>query len=1021
MCKAILQKAFLMLGVLLVFSVGAYAQTALKITGSVSDDSNFPLPGVSIFVKGSTTGTITDLDGQFSLEVPDEQSVLVVSYVGYQTQEITVGNQRVLPIKMSEDSQVLEELVIVGYGTAKKKDLTGAISTMNGEAISERRTSQISQALQGAAPGLMVTRNNSEPGSSADIKVRGVTSIGSTAPLIIVDGIPVNSIDEINPNDIENLSVLKDAASASIYGSRAAAGVILITTKRAKEDVFSVSYNFEYGIETPTTLPEYLDVERYMQVYNEMGWNDGGNGTNQYPTYTKEYIETYRDKNKINPSLYPITDWTGLIMKNYAPRTSHLVTINGGSEKLRTVASIGYDKTDGLYANKDWERYTARINNDLHLNKYVSFNLDASMKRVNNNNAIKDPLYFARIAAPIYHAGWSDGTVGEGKNGANDWALINNGGFNNACNNLISGKFGIDITPIEGLKISGVVAPSFTFDKKKKFEKAVEWYTPLDPTMTGGYLSGANTTSLEEKRNERYNIVSQAFANYTKRISNHSINLLLGMEQSYLYDESLGASRDEYLLTEFPYLDAGTDVLKDNSGSAYEYAYISHFGRVMYSFKDRYLLQANLRRDGSSRFDSKYRWGIFPSFSVGWVVSEESFFNQIKPVSYLKLRGSWGQLGNERIGNYPYQSTVDFYTALFYNGSVITPEQTAALGQYAVQDITWETTETYDIGMDIYFFKDKLRVTADYYHKKTKDMLLTLQIPMYMGFENPSQNAGLMHTNGWDLDIRWSDRIKDFSYSVTFNISDSRSIIDNLSGTEFSSAGKITMQGGEFNEWYGYKSNGLYQTQEQVDNSAKTSNSVQIGDVWFEDISGPDGVPDGVISPEYDRVLLGGSLPRYIFGGNIGLSYKGFSLGIDFSGVGKRLARLSSLMTRPFADNWGNVPAIIEGNYWSYYNTPEQNSKATYPRVSSVSASNNYAVSDFWLINGAYFRLKNITLSYSLPKNILQKMHLQELRFFGYMNDCFTLSHYPKGWDPEVGESSYPITASFALGFSIKY
>lgn len=1004
-----------------------YAQSDIQIRGIIVDERNEPIIGANVLVKGTTNGTITDLDGQYAITVKSSQDVLVFSYIGFTTQEILVDQKRTINVVMIEDSKILNEVVVIGYGSVKKKDLTGAISSLNGGDITNRKTSQLSQALQGAIPGLMVTRTSGEPGTSATVRVRGITSIGTSDPLVIVDGIPVNKLDDISPNDIESMTVLKDAASASIYGSRAAAGVILVTTKRAKKDQFAIQYNFEYGIETPTTLPDYLGPERYMEIYNEMQWNDGGNGANQTPTYLQSYIDNYRANNAKNPSIYPITDWTKLIMKNYAPRQSHLVTISGGSEKLKTVASIGYDDTEGLYQGRDWKRYTARINNDITLNKYLSFTLDANARRVENRDAAKNPMRFSRIAAPIYFAGWNDGTIGEGKSGTNDWGIMKEGGFKRGYNTMISGKAAINIIPIEGLKITGVVSPSFTFAQNKEFIKAVKWYDPIDPTKVGGYLSGAETTDLSEKRSEHKNIVSQAFANYTKELGGHSINLMVGAEQASYVWESLSASRDEFLLTEFPYLDLGPENYINNSGNAYEYAYRSYFGRAMYSYNNKYLLQFNLRRDASSKFDKKYRWGTFPSVSAGWVISEENFFKNVTAIPYLKLRASWGQLGNERLtdsdGNllyYPYQSTINFCDALFYENGQIVSTQTAALSQYAIQNITWETTESYDIGIDVNFFNNRLCISADYYHKKTKDMLLPIQIPMYLGYQNPSQNAGKMHTNGWDLSINWNDKINNLRYWATLNLSDSRSIIDNLAGTQFIDA-QVKLEGREFNEWYGYRSLGLYQTEAQLLGSAKTNNSVQVGDVWYEDISGPDGVPDGKISPEYDRVPLGGSLPRYSFGGTVGAEYKGIDLSVDFSGVGKRKVWLSPSMARPFTDNWGNVPAIIEGRYWSYYNTNDENLNARYPRVSSTSSENNYAMSDFWLFDGSYFRVKNITLGYTVPTNVLKKMKLQNLRIFASMNDCITFSHYPKGWDPEVGSESYPITTSYVFGISIKY
>jgi len=1020
MCKIILQKAFLMLSIFIIFSFALNAQTSLKVTGSVSDESGGSLPGVSIYVKGSSTGTITDIDGKFSVNVSGEKSILVVSYLGYRSQEIEIGKQRIVKIHLEEDSKSLDEVVVIGYGSVKKKDLTGALSSVQGDAIAGRKTTQISQALQGAMSGVTVTRSNGSPGASTEIKIRGVTTIGDSNPLIIVDGIPVDNIDDINPNDVESMTVLKDAASASIYGSRAAAGVILVTTKRAKIDQFNVEYNFETGIEKPTRLPEYVNAQRYMQMSNELGWNDAGNGTNEYPTYPKDIVDNYLELNKEDPNSYPVTDWTKLIMRPYAPRQSHVLRITGGSQKLKTAASIAYDNTDGLYEQKEYQRFTSRVNNDLTINKYITARVDVNFKRTTSINPTTDPMYFSRMAAPIYAGVWSDGRLANGKDGANAYGIVKYGGTDTYWYTQFAGQIGLDVKPFDGLKLTANFSPTYNFTKRKTFKKAVPWYTAEDENILGGYLSGATTTDLYEERNDNYRTTLQFLANYTKSIKNHSFDVLAGFEEYYSNNENLKASREQYLLTTFPYLNQGPETYRDNAGSAWENAYQSFFGRVMYNYKNRYLMQANIRYDASSRFYSEYRWGAFPSASLGWVVSEESFMKNINSISFLKLRASYGSLGNERIGNYPYQATIAFSEALFYQGDVVVSQQTAAQQKYAIQDISWETTETFDVGFDASFFDNRLKFTGDYYQKNTKDMLLAIQIPMFLGFENPDQNTGKMTTNGWEIDLGWNDKIGDLKYSVTANMSDYHSKMGNLGGTEFL-GDQIKKEGSEFNEWYGYKAAGIYQTQDQVDNSAKTSSSVKVGDIRYEDISGPDGVPDGVISSEYDRVLLGGSLPRYLYGGTINLEYKGIDLGLVFQGVGKQLARLTPNMVKPLVDNWGNIPAIIEGKYWSHYNTEEQNMAASYPRLTLTNQANNYAMSDFWLFDGSYFRLKNVTLGYTLPKSVTEKVQIQTLRIFGSITDFFSVNKFPVGWDPENGSSSYPITTSFIAGISIKF
>ncbi|MDR2627287.1 MAG: TonB-dependent receptor [Dysgonamonadaceae bacterium] len=1019
------RKVFLFLVIFLTVCFCGFSQNEISVSGIILDRQGEPITGASVLEKGTMRGTITDVDGKFLLNVSDKNAVLTFSYLGFKRQDVALNGKLSLSIRMEEDEHVLDEMVVVGYGVVKKKDLTGALSTLQGSAISERKTTTVSQALQGAIPGVMVTRNNSAPGAGADIRIRGITTIGDSRPLVIVDGAPAD-LDNINPNDIENMTVLKDAAAASIYGARAAAGVIVITTKRAKDNRFSLEYNFEYGLEIPTKQPEYADARGYMQTVNEIRWNDNGNiPGGEDNTYSRNIIDNYSQLHRENPDKYPDTNWSDVILKSNAPRQTHSIIMSGGTEKLKTNASFAYDKREGLYEGREYERFTTKVNNNLTFNKYLAGHIDLNFRRSQSLTAVVDPMYSTRVAAPIYPAVWQDGRIANGKDGVNDYGVLKYGGNDRHWNHMLSGQIGLDISPLSGLKVSALFSPIFNFEKTKRFTKQVPWYTAEDPTVRGGYLSPAQgmalINELNENRNDNYSTTSQLLINYANTFGKHSIDLLAGFEEFYYFNEGLSAGRTQYLLTAFPYLDQGPLEGISNSGSAFENAYRSFFGRVMYNYRNKYLAQANLRYDASSRFDKKYRWGAFPSVSLGWVMSEEEFMQNCTVVSFLKLRGSWGNLGNERIGNYPYQSTVKIGNPVFlYEGNEVVSEQAAAQAILAVQDITWETTETYDLGLDVNFFNNRLRFSGDYYKKTTKGMLLELQIPMYMGFDNPNQNAGEMHTTGWEFELGWHDRVGDLSYSASFNLSDFRSIMGSLKGTEFM-GDQVKFEGSEFNEWYGYRAVGIYQTQEQVNNSAKTGDNIQVGDLQYVDISGKDGIPDGNISPEYDKVLLGGSLPRFMYGGNISLAYKNIDFGIVFQGIGKQNARLTPFMIKPLWDNWGNAPVSIQGKYFSHYNTPEQNAAALYPRLSETTRDNNYAMSDHWIFNGAYFRLKNITLGYTIPEKISKKFQIQNLRIFSSLSDCMVISNYPKGWDPEGGDSTYPITMSVLFGLSAKF
>lgn len=1009
-----------------------------NITGTVSDEKGVGLPGVSILVKGTQRGTNTDVNGNYRLSIPDDNIILVFSFVGYLSQEINVANQTSLTISLKPDTKSLEEVVVVGYGVQRKKDLTGAVSTVNAEMFKERKETQVAQALQGAMSGVMVSRSGANGAmGGATIRIRGITTIGSSDPLVIVDGVPVSDVNQVNPNDIENLTVLKDAASASIYGSRAAAGVILITTKRAKTDQASIQYSYENGFDTPTQLPDYMRAQRYMELVNELRWNDAGNGANRFPTFSQDLLTDYNQKHLSDPNRYPDTDWMTLTLNKVAPREAHSISIVGGSKFVKSNASVRFEKVGGFYDNKNYNRIFVRSNNDFTINKLIGGTVDFNFKRTNtldptantsptdlgnigidtrSNPSVATPLQRILISSPIYPAVWADGRIADGKAGENVYAKIKYGGTDRINYNQIGGRLALDIKPIEGVKISGIIAPIFDFNVQKRFNRQVDVYAANDPNQyLVSLIGGGLTTRLDENRTTNFSVTTQFLGNYLKTIGNHDFTALAGYENYYFKGESMGASRDQYLFDTYPYLNQGPAALRDNFGSAFETAYRSYFGRLTYSFKDKYLIQANVRRDGSSRFNANYRWGTFPSVSAGWVVSEEDFFKRQNVMSFLKLRASWGNLGNERIGNYPSVGIMNFSNALFYQNNVAVAQQTAAQVQYAIQDISWEKTASTDVGLDAYFLKNRLRFTADAYYKQTKDMLLALQIPIFVGFENPNQNTGTMTTKGIDLDLGWSDNIGKLRYSASFNLSQFKSVMGDLGGTEFI-GDRIRRLGSQFDEWYGYRSEGIYQTQEDVNNSPKINANVKVGDMKYTDISGPNGVPDGKISPEYDRVLLGNSQPQWMYGGNFKLDYSGFDLGVTFQGIGYQNTSLLPY-TDYNAENWGVFPVYLDGSTWSMNNTADQNLAAKYPRFTETNKGLNRAMSDFWLFNGGYFRLKNITLGYTIPQRISRKILSNNIRVYLNATDVFSLNKYPKGWDPEGMGIVTTVLGGFTIGF----
>ena len=992
---------------------------SMTASGVLVATDGLTLPGATVVNLNSKQSTMTDLNGVFSIEAK-ESDLLEFSFMGYQSivQKAATG----MHLTLSEQASALDEIVVIGYGTVKKKDLTGSVGQVSGQLIEERNTTQVSQALQGQMSGVTVTRNSNKTGTGATIRVRGITTIGDSNPLIVVDGVAQDNIDEVNPNDIAEISVLKDASAASIYGARAAAGVILITTKRAKNGEFLFNYKADFGIDKPTAIPKPVDYKRYMEMMNELSWNDAANPENgQHSIYSQEAIQSWKQNNALNPDQFPITDWQDILLKKAAYQQRHAFSMSGGGEKTKSRLSITYDNNEAMYAIENFKRIMMRLNTTVDINSFLSGDVDFSYNSTNQTSPVTNPVWEAIRYAPIYAATWKDGRIAEGKTGSNAYARLHYGGQNKHYSDKAYGRFALHITPVTDLKVSLVVAPQLYFNRRKNFTKQIPYYDAQDPTRFNGYINGHASTQLVENRNEGKQLTKQVLINYNKTFDDHSFNLLAGYEDNFNSVESLGASATNMELDNYPYLDLAPVDYMTNSGSKFETAYRSFFGRLMYNYKEKYHLQANVRKDGSSRFHSKYRWGTFPSVSVGWTVSNEEFMQDQNVFSNLKLRGSWGTLGNERIGNYPYQSSIGFSNTLFYQDGQILSSLTAAQIQYAIENITWETTTSTDFGVDMYFLNNRLGITADYYKKKTKDMLLELEIPAFMGFENPNQNAGEMHTEGWDLDVTWRDQIQDFKYNIGLNVSDSKTRMGNLNNRIVISNNQIIREATPYNAWYGYVAEGLFQSQEDIDNSALLTVATKPGDVKYKDISGPDGVPDGKISADYDRVPLGNSLPRFTYGGSIHMEYKGIELGMAFQGVGKRQSLLTEEQMRPFQSSWASPMQEIDGRYWSLYNTESQNLAAKYPRLSQSSAeSNNYKTSSLWLVNGAYFRIKNITLAYNFPKELTKPILIDRLRVYMSLNDFFTVSNYPKGFDPETLYNSY-ITKSVNFGVSVNF
>lgn len=997
-----------------------------NVSGKITDQNGEPLPGANITIEGTIRGAQADFDGNFNISVQRDE-IIIISYIGFKPQRISFEGQETLNVILEEDSSQLNEVVVIGYGTSSKKDLTGSISTVSAEAISERSTTNISNALQGASSGVVVTRTSSEPGSGSAIRIRGNTTLeGSNSPLILVDDVPVDNIDNVPPEQVESISILKDGAAAAIYGSRAAAGVIIVTTKRAKQGLTRVSYTGEYIVNTPARNREYVDAVTFMQLANESQWNDLGNPPNgRFPIWSEDFINKYvSGEAASNPDLYPNTDWADLMLRKQATGYRHNINISGGSEKIKTNVFVGYEEQGAFYISRNWRRYTARINNDIKISDKIGAIADISFNLTKDERPTHSPyvLEQALTSAQVYPGLWQDGRISGGRDGGSPYAILVGGGNSREDSYQILGKLGVFYKPINGMKISLNLSPNFSFSKYHQFRKRAVYYDLEDTGMNNPRFANDNINRVEltERRNNLNSVTTQALVDYKKSFDRHNIDGLVGYEEYSTQNETLGVIGRDFVSSDIPYLNqAPTGSIVNNGTDVTEIAYASLFGRVNYNFDNRYAISGVLRRDGSSRFGSDYRWGNFPSVSAAWTVSNENFMKSLN-IPFLKLKASYGSLGNDRIGNYLYLAKLDISNLLIANGSNIDEVRGLAQTVLATPDISWETTISKNFGLELGLFDNKLSLEGEYYIKDTEDMLIGLTLPLFMGFGEPIVNLGAMQTKGWDFNASWYDTVgSDFNYSLSFNLSDAESIIGDINERRIFSGNTLSEEGHEFRSYYGLKSDGLFQTQADLDASPKLNSNVQVGDVKYKDIGGPDGTPDGVIN-DFDRTFLGSSLPRYTYGGRINMDYKGFDLGIAFQGVAK-----SNFYLHPNLIHTSNVVLTTQeyaDSYWSLNNTPEENLNVKYPRMTNNQRGSNYRFSDFWLKDGGYLKIKTLSLGYTIPNNALEKVGITKLRVYASGNDLFSFHNLPDGIDPEQTSGfSYYITKSFILGINVNF
>lgn len=941
----------------------------MNVVGIVTDsETGEPLPGVNIVVKGTTHGTSTASDGSFSIEVEPDQT-LVFSFIGYENKEVRIEGRKTINVSLERKVKALDEVVKIGYGVQKKRDLTGSVFKVEGEDLEQLATFSLDQAIQGQVSGVQVTANSGEPGSNAIVRIRGIGTLNNADPLYVVDGMMVDDISFLSTDNVESIEVLKDASATAIYGSRGANGVILISTKSGNyNQKATFKINAYYGIRELAHKIDKVNAQQYAELANEIRANGG----------EPPFIE--------NPSAIEVnTDWQDQMFRQ-APVQKYQVSASGGSENVKYNVSGNYSSEDGILRGTYYNRLTFRVNNEykltdnFRLGHNVSFTHD---KRKRSNTEVFHYIYRATAADSVYnykgepYAGFVENP---------EAAVIYN--RNEYFGDRLVGNLYIEYDFLKDFTFRSNVGLDIDKNEGKDFIP-VFYVFPWQKN---------DETTLELMMSRRRNTLWENTVNYQRTFEEHSLSALAGFTWQDDMFEAFSGSRKNFPgeSKEFWYLDAGELSTQTNSNYAESWSMLSYLSRVNYSFKGRYLLTASLRVDGSSRFGENNRYGYFPSVAGGWRISDEPFFNNVPYITNLKLRGSWGKTGNDKIPPYVGSAVATSgLDAVFGPDEALNPG--ATISALSNPEIKWETTIQTNVGFDLNAFDNRLNFQAEYYYRETQDILLSVPIPNYVGSSSdPYINAANVTNSGLDFSFGWRETRGDFSYNVSSTISTIHNEVkalgegkEELFGIGFGKGiASRTVVGGEIGAFYGYKVLGVFQDQQEIDNNPSRGEEVP-GDLRYKDVDG-----DGKITPD-DRTTIGSAIPDMMFGLNLNASYKGFDVGLQFNGVtGTQIVNAKKM------NRWGMYS--FETTYLDRWTGPGTSNKE--PRI--TNGGHNYLMSDRWLEDGSYLRLRNVSIGYTIPEGLTRQLNLEKLRIYIGSTNVFTLTEYT-GWTPEIGQSNY--------------
>ncbi|MFV0418701.1 MAG: SusC/RagA family TonB-linked outer membrane protein [Dysgonomonas sp.] len=1004
---------FLTLACFLAISLSAQMKL---LKGTVKETSGEALVGANIAVARTTIGTMTDADGAFSIQVPANTKSVEVSYLGFASKTVNIENKSEINVVLESTDNTLNETVIVGYGTQKKVNLTGSVASVSSEDIMKRNAPNLSSAIQGLLPGVNVIQSTGRPGSDGGaIIVRGKGSLSSSiTPLILIDGVE-GDMNGLDMSIVESVSVLKDASASAIYGSRAANGVILITTKRAGENKLRITYNGYAGINKPTELPKPVSGADFMMYQNIANMNRSGQ-----IIYDPERIEDLRRYGPDNWSVFD-TNWRKEVMKNSSLVHKHSLSLSGSSGFLSYTASASYQYQDGLIDNNNFSRKTLRLNTDSKITNWLKFSLDINYRE----NQTKEPsipyggpdelIVAALTYSPVFAGVNRDGTYGDGMNGYNPIAITQIGGVKNIYTPEIGIKGVLTANPFKGFESLVLLSRRKVEDKIDTFKKAYYTYDKGKHKYTY-----PDNTTKDEYWSQFYQTQFTLQSSYENTINKHYFKVMGGVQTDEYERRDFSASKQGFPYDGFEELSTGSKIV-GASGSRRTKAMLSYFGRINYSFSDRYLLEMTGRYDGSSRFSKANRWGFFPAASLGWRVSEESFFEPLKnKIDNLKLRVSYGKLGNQELPDfYPTMSLFYFGKYYYFDGK---ETQGAAISKMAHENITWEKSATTNVGLDMGILRNRFNLTFDVFRRNITDVLLQPSIPKYVGYDAAFENLTDMKSVGWELSLSWKDKIENVNYSITGMLWDANATYTQTSGLLIDGVLQAE-KGTRVGAMSGFITEGFYQSQEDILNSPTYYNEKELvkpGDVKYKDISGPDGVPDGRIT-EADMTIIGDSQARYEYSLNLAAQWNNFDISVFLQGIGKKHVFIEGSGARPFYN--GRSMYEHQTDFWT-----EDNPNAKFPRLLMVSSGEsnwNYFKSDLWIRSAAYMRIKNVVIGYTLPKKITTKLGIANARIYANGQNLFTKHNSYQGYDPENSFTSsglyYPVMQTYTFGIDINF